>query len=357
MHKDARIPIPAVGFQPPVYICPRVKKQFTLDGNINKDFWTDVPFTDSFTDIEGPIRPDPAYRTRAKMQWDDSNLYIAALIEGPEIWAYQTERDCVIFHDNDFEIFIDPDSDTQQYYEFEMNALNTVWDLLLTKAYRDLGKPVNCYDIHGLSTAVHIDGRLCSLDPSNKSWSVEVVIPFASICECTPSGRPPQKGEYYRLNFSRVQWHVHNSDGKIVKDTRPGTDIPLPEENWVWAPTGVVNIHYPELWGFVVFADSADEAFTVPGDELIKWELRKLYYAEQQYLDMHGSYTDSLETLRAILKEYSPCATNADVTDYKYTIHSTPHSFEISAPSSVSGHELVIFSDGLIKQFREGVNK
>ena len=33
-----RIPIPAVDFQPPVYICRRATKPFHLDGNINKPF-------------------------------------------------------------------------------------------------------------------------------------------------------------------------------------------------------------------------------------------------------------------------------------------------------------------------------
>ncbi|CEN48597.1 hypothetical protein CCAN2_1920045 [Capnocytophaga canimorsus] len=46
------------------------------------------------------------------------------------------ERDTVIFHNNDFEIFLDPDNDSHNYYEFEINALNTVWDLFLTKPYR-----------------------------------------------------------------------------------------------------------------------------------------------------------------------------------------------------------------------------
>lgn len=351
MLSNVRIPIPAVPFKPPVYICPRANSHFTLDGNIDKPFWANVPFTDEFNDIEGSIRPKPAYRTRAKLQWDDENLYMAALIEGPEIWAYQTERDSVIFYDNDFEIFIDPDSDTQQYYEFEMNALNTVWDLLLTKAYRDLGKPVNGFDIHGMKTAVHINGTFGTLDPKNVSWSVEVVMPFAALCECTPNSRPPKKGDYYRLNFSRVQWHVHEENGKIVKNKREGSDLPLPEENWVWAPTGVINIHYPELWGFLVFADDATESFTIPEDELIKWELRKLYYAEQIFFDQNGSYSDSLSELERILKEYSPCTENKTVKELNYKIEVSSHAFEISVPSSVCGHELAVFSDGLIKLY------
>lgn len=90
----------------------------------------------------------------------------------------------MIFQDNDFEIFIDPDSDTHQYYEFEMNAKNTVWDLFLTKTYRDGGKPLNGFDLHGMRSAVHIDGVLNDPSADNQRWSVEVVIPFSAVNEC-----------------------------------------------------------------------------------------------------------------------------------------------------------------------------
>ena len=39
--------------------------------------------------------------------------------------ARLTKHDAVIFHDNDFEVFIDPDGDNHEYYELELNALNT----------------------------------------------------------------------------------------------------------------------------------------------------------------------------------------------------------------------------------------
>ena len=90
---DYRIAIPQSGFHPPVYYCKRATKPFHLDGNINKEFWADAPFTDLFVDIEGDIRPEPRYETRAKMLWDDENLYFGAVLYGDEIWATLTERD------------------------------------------------------------------------------------------------------------------------------------------------------------------------------------------------------------------------------------------------------------------------
>ncbi len=352
MKIKPRIPIPAVPFAPPVYACRFNPRPFTLDGNLEKDFWRDIPFTEAFSDIEGDIRPRPRFSTRSKMAWDQNNLYIGAVLEGDEIWASVTEHDDVIFRDNDFEIFIDPDSDTQVYLEYEMNALNTTWDLLLTKAYRDMGKPVNGLEIKGLRSAVRIDGTLNTPGPGNKRWSLEVVIPFTTLIECSRDGKMPRLGDFWRVNFSRVQWKVDVQDGIYHKRLNQDTGSPLPEDNWVWAPTGVVNIHYPELWGFVFFADEngTPDMFSIPEDEYRKWELRKLYYAQQIRKDLTGSFTEDLEECRQILRKYSPCKENAQVKDLPFCISVTPHSFEISTPAA-DGGTLSIFADGLTRTY------
>ena len=327
-------PTPVIPFQPPVYICHYNRKPFTLDGNIFKDFWADIPFTAYFQDIEGDSRPTPRCRTRAKVTWDSENLYFAALLEGNEIWAYQTERDCVIFYDNDFEIFLDPDSDTQEYYEFEMNALNTVWDLLLTKAYRDGGSAVNSFDIKGLRTAVHIEGQLNDPNADNQYWSVEVVIPFTSMKEC--AHKPvPVSGDYWRMNFSRVQWLVDTTDGTYKKRINPATGRSYPEDNWVWAPTGLINIHYPELWGFLVFRDdTGSETFSIPEDEYRKWFLRQIYYREKTFEEEYGCYTNDYGRL---FDTPAP---------YPVIIETTRHTFEATCPSSDGTGEVYIRSDG-----------
>ena len=349
MSVSYRIPIPAVDFRPPVYVCRYNEKPFVLDGNLDKDFWKEIPFTEDFPDIEGDIRPVPRFRTRAKLAWDNENLYIGALLEGDEIWAHLLEHDSVIFNDNDFEIFIDPDSDTQAYYEFEMNALNTTWDLLLTKAYRDNGKPVNGFEFHGMRTAVHIDGALNQPGPQNRSWSVEVVLPFAALKECAAENRAPVSGEYYRVNFSRVQWKVDVEEGAFRKRLSPETGRPLPEDNWVWAPTGVINIHYPELWAFVFFAGKGQESesFSIPEDEYRKWELRKLNNAQQANLDENGQYADSLEVLKETLARLSPCQANKTLReDLACRLDTTPHGFEITCPAADGKNVLALFSDG-----------
>ncbi|MBL0177001.1 MAG: carbohydrate-binding family 9-like protein [Ignavibacteria bacterium] len=128
------------------------RKTPEIDGKLSDAAWAKAPWTDDFVDIEGDAKPAPRFRTRAKLLWDERCLYIAAELEEPHVWGTLLQRDTVIFYDNDFEVFLDPNGDTHEYFEFEMNALNTVWDLSLPLPYKDGGKAIDSWDIEGLRT-------------------------------------------------------------------------------------------------------------------------------------------------------------------------------------------------------------
>jgi hypothetical protein len=128
-------------YAPKNYICYLTDSDISVDGVLDETSWQKAPWTDPFQDIRGDGHPQPLYETKAKMLWDENYFYVAARLEEPHVHGKITKRDAVIFRDNDFEVFIDPDGDTHLYYEFEMNALNTIWDLMLVKPYRDGGPP------------------------------------------------------------------------------------------------------------------------------------------------------------------------------------------------------------------------
>ncbi|WP_068617645.1 carbohydrate-binding family 9-like protein [Paenibacillus tuaregi] len=336
--KLSGVPEPKIQYAPKQYVCRHTVQKPVLDGRIEKPFWANAAWTEDFVDIEGDLRPRPSKRTRVKMLWDEQFFYIGAELEEDEIWATLTERDSVIFHDNDFEVFIDPDGDSHHYYELEVNALNTVWDLLLIKPYRDGGPPVNGWDIQGLKTAVHIDGELNKPGAENRKWSVECALPWSSLRECAPEGRVPVPGEFWRVNFSRVQWKVEIRDGKYSKVLDPDTGRPLPEDNWVWSPMGLINMHYPELWGYVLFAEAEDpDSFTLPPDEIIKWKLRTLYYRQRNYYKEHGVFTKNIHEI----------ADNETwESDTLPQIEVTRSLFQISLPSADGNSLISIREDG-----------
>ena len=271
---------------PKGYVCYRAPAPVTIDGDLKDAAWDAAPWTDAFVDIEGDKRPKPRFRTRVKMLWDDEALYIAAEFEEPHVWGTLKEHDSVIFIDNDFEVFLDPDGDNHLYGELEVNALNTTWDLLLTKPYRDGGKAVNAWEISGLKTAVKIDGTVNDPRDTDKGWTLEIKWPWKGLKELAGVAMPPKDGDQWRINFSRVEWDAEIADGKYkkVKDK--------PEHNWVWSPQGVIDMHRPERWGYLQFstAKAGTAAFKPDPDWNVRDTLHRAYYAQRVYRAKHGKY-------------------------------------------------------------------
>ena len=332
-------------FAPPrAYVCYRAgaesrRAPIVIDGRMDEACWRAAPWTTDFVDIEGDAKPRPRYRTRAKMLWDDQFFYIATLLEEPHVWATLTTRDSVIFHDNDFEVFFDPDGDNHNYGEFEINALNTGWDLRLPKPYKDGGQADDAWEIVGLKTAVHVSGTLNDPSDTDRGWSIEIAIPWSvldsladplapvrtarrdgSVFQSYGPARPvasrgthdgqqskqsrqavrqsqrrPSDGEQWRVNFSRVQWQHEIRDGKYRR-------VPdRSENNWVWSPQGVVNMHRPETWGRVQFSSVpvGQGAVQVRSDPAgpAKYLLHRIYYAQHAYQKQHDRYATDLTEL------------------------------------------------------------
>jgi hypothetical protein len=237
---------PVIGAQAPNrYTCHRASRPVRIDGRIDSE-WAKAPWTAWFVDIEGAAKPKPRFRTRARMLWDDNCLYVAAELEEPHVWATLTQHDAVIFHDNDFEVFLNPSGDGKNYFEFEINALNTGWDLFLPKPYREGGKADNSWEIPGLRTAVQVNGTINNPADRDREWTVEIAFPWAAFAPRAPVSRP-RPGDEWRINFSRVEWRLEVENGKYVK---PGGEK---EDNWVWSPQGLINMHVPDRWGYVRF--------------------------------------------------------------------------------------------------------
>ena len=333
-------------FTPPTYVCYKAPAPITIDGKMDAAEWDAIPWSSEFVDIEGDKQPKPTLQTRTKMTYTNEGMYFACLMEEPHVWGNITEHDAVIYHDNDFEIFLNPSNDTHNYLEYEINALGTDWDLYLSKPYRDAGHAIlNNWEFAGMQKAVHIDGTLNNPSDTDKSWSVEVFIPWKSIYQVMRGKETPVNGEQLRVNFSRVQWATEVKDGKYVKIPKPGKDK-IAEYNWVWSPSGVINIHLPESWGFVQISDKvagkATDTFVTNPDEAIKWLLRNLYYRQNQYRGANKAYATQLATLQ-------PETLGEDAAIIEtLQLHTTPSMYEISVVSPHTGKTWSIRQDGFV---------
>jgi hypothetical protein len=292
--------------QPEGYVCYRVSGAIKLDGRLDEPSWKAAPWTAYFVDIEGARKPLPRFKTHVKMIWDDKYFYIGAELEEPHVWGTLTFRDQIIYLENDFEVFIDPNSDNHEYYEIELGPLNTVWDLYMPVPYKDFltGIPFDAaWELPGMKTAVSVDGTINDPRDVDKGWSVEFAIPWTALAQKAHRPSPPRHGDQWRVNFSRVEY-VHD----IVTSDRSCADMlnnayktraGIPCDNWVWSPQGFLDMHRPEMFGYVQFstAKPGTDTFHLDPTFAARVFLHGLYYAQRDFNGKNGRWAGSLQEL------------------------------------------------------------
>lgn len=254
---EKQFPVPKINLEPHKYIIYKTNQPLTIDGKLDEEAWKNVKWTTDFVNITGDTTKPPAQQTRAKLLWDQNYLYIGIQLKEKNIWATMIRHDAPLYKENACEVFIDPDEDTQHYLEFGMNALGTTYDLLLPKPFRDGGHAINEYNIHGLKAGVSIDGTINNPRDKDVKWTVEIAIPMKALAELNLLGnqRPPRAGDQWRVQFARAERELVVSGDNYILKKDPKTNKPLPSKYSSWAPQGLVNLHYPEMWGFVQFSN------------------------------------------------------------------------------------------------------
>jgi hypothetical protein len=239
--------------------------------------WDKAPRSPRFVDM---VTGEPGlFDTRAAAMWDDECLYVSFWIEEPFIEARQKERDSLVFLENDVEVFIDGGD---CYYEFEINALGTVYEVFFIwrdaygrfdpKEFDVVGRNALSFagdydrsgatfwrgthprgvrwafldwDLPGLRTSVEIDGYLNDRSKISRGWRAEAAFPWAGM-KPLANGRalPPKDGDEWRIFFGRFEKLMAN--GREVQ----------PHPAWCWGAHGVYDTHLPERWTRVVFSES-----------------------------------------------------------------------------------------------------
>jgi len=328
---------------PKTYVIAKAQNAPKIDGRHEK-IWDAAPFTDRFVDIEGV--KDVKFDTRVKMLWDETYLYVYAEMEEPHVWGDITERDAIIYFNNDFEVFVHPSENSESYGEIEINALNTVWDLLLNRPYRAGGYANFHWNMDAMQTAVSIDGTLNKSKDIDEGWNVEMAIPLQPLIELKHDRRKPiQEGDQWRMNFSRVEWEHEIVKGKYQRKKVDGKLFP--EYNWVWSPQGAINMHFPENWGIVQFTENDNPkgiSVTEDPDFFLKQTLYALYrncrYNKyQELLDMPIGKERSFDVK---YNDETSIDVQLNITNagYEWTLDGNHYRYSINQLGKITRHDL-----------------
>ncbi|KAL7572342.1 hypothetical protein ACA910_021556 [Epithemia clementina (nom. ined.)] len=349
-----------------------------IDGDLSKSVWNDVPWSEPWQDIQGKDAPgrggasnDSAFQpalTRFKALYDDTHVYIGALLDSSSDFnthAEFTQRNDPIFQkDSDFEVFVDVFGNNHNYKELEVNAINTIWNLLLDRPYSEGGtehsgrvaRPgeAQFYEVYHQKTATRVvSGQLNDPTGVGAQWSIEVALSYQDLGATTTTRTTttttttpplakenevslllsssgitpttllrPTSGTFWRVNFSRVELQ-----GRV---------------NWTWQPQvvwnpgtrthqGQINMHLPDAWGYFLFlpknnngatttttartdtttAEDQEQPHEVQQQLLLQrfrdpsWPLRittmNVFYAQQYFYEQSGRYASDWSQLQALV--------------------------------------------------------
>jgi hypothetical protein len=260
--------------QPARYTCYRVAGPIVVDGRLDEPWWRMAPKSAPFVDIG---TGEPAwFNTRVALLWDDDNLYFGFWVQETDVWGTLTGRDSKSWEENDVEVFI---GGRNAYYEFEINALNTVYEVFWI--WKDILKPGSPYygrpefdpatqrtmvldgvgghvhprgerwgflnwDFPGLRTAVHVDGTVNRRDRQDRGWTVQLAFPWRGLADLA-DGRPlpPRDGDVWRIDCSRFE--------KIGRNR----EVLDPCVGWTWNRHGHYDSHIPEVFPYVEFSSKS----------------------------------------------------------------------------------------------------
>ena len=227
------------------YVVRKTDSPITIDGKLDEPQWQSASLTEYL--VNPADGSDAKIKTRGKLLWDNENLYIGFIAEDPDVWGVRTMRDSKLWKEEPVEVFCDPDGDTKNYFEIEINPLGTELDILMSKAYSDGGTADFAWDIIGLSSAISVAGTLNDPSDTDTAWYCEMAIPFSALDSriMGSMSNPPTAGDMWRLNLARYN-RMRDSNGNEISK---GTEISS------WNNMGVASFHVPERFGKIFFSD------------------------------------------------------------------------------------------------------
>jgi len=224
------------------YTVSRTTNPIQIDGILNEPEWHAAPHSEEFVHHTSGDETTLS-KTYAQFLWDDTFLYIAFTCEDKDVKGEYTDRDAFLWQEEEvIEVLCDPTGDGLDYFEIQVNPLNTVLDLLLDKSYSNGGSADIPWNIDSLLTAVHIYGTLNDPSDVDSSWTCEIAVPFKQIqSTISPLNVPPIAGESWRILPTR--YDMQRIDETVV-------------ELSAWNETASSSFHVPPKFGRIIFSDS-----------------------------------------------------------------------------------------------------
>jgi len=213
-------------------VCRRVAQPPTLDGKLDDPCWAGADVIDKFPAFWAGTPSGSG--TKARLAWDDDNLYFSAAMTDREMRAFGTRRNDHLWNGDVFELFFKPSPASPAYYEFQVNPKSVIFEIAIPSRGFPLDKLVAAPPMGTTAVAV-VDGTLDTPGDVDRGWTVEGKIPWTTFA---PSGGRPTTGDVWRFALCRYDYGPEGTRPVLMSS----------------APLGQPSFHRHEDYGRLIFA-------------------------------------------------------------------------------------------------------
>ena len=182
-------------------VCRRAVRPPVLDGKLDDPCWQDAAPITRFASYWDQDRT-PRAGTRAYLVWDDEALYYGGTMTDAELRAFGTRRNDSLWDGDVFELFLKPSVDQPEYYEFQANPKELVFECFMPRR-GNFPKDFHQAPILGNKAVVRMEGTLDQPGDTDRSWTVEGRIPWSAF---RPTGGKPKPGAEWRFAICRYDY-------------------------------------------------------------------------------------------------------------------------------------------------------
>ncbi len=185
-----------------------------IDGHASDEAWRHAQVLDNFQLPWLGAQAHPARAaTRARLLWDREFLYFHAEMDDDDLFADVTEHDGQTWDNDAFELFFKPAENKTGYYEFQVNAANTRFDMFVPKREKDLSLIHHRKDgVFHLESKVVLRGTLNRRNDRDRGWSVEGRIPWRDFLR---TGGRPAPDEQWRFALCRYDYSKKSPEPEL----------------------------------------------------------------------------------------------------------------------------------------------
>jgi uncharacterized repeat protein (TIGR03806 family) len=214
-------------FKPPPesFECRWADAPIKIDGKGSAEAWKHAQVIDNFY-LPWLKKPRAARTaTKAKLLWDREYLYFFADMEDTDLYADVTEHNGMTWENDVFELFFKPAEDKPGYYEFQVNAAGTIFDMFLPRrgagGYRRFKNDTTFH----VEAKVHLRGTLNKWQDKDDGWSVEGRIPWTDFVR---TGGRPEPDERWKFALCRYDYSV-DFEGPELSTCAPLKSLSVPD--------------------------------------------------------------------------------------------------------------------------------